>query len=89
MEGMLEMIVDHPFFLESDDVIPPSAFVPIVRSQCICPASFTVDGVEWQPREPNCLVPGHGVKTRFVPQPGLKEPHRIRVQSNGKTRERE
>jgi hypothetical protein len=80
------MIIDQSYFLPSDEPIPPSAFVSIVRNGCICEnGGEPVDG--YIHISPACLW--HGVRTRYIPQPAMREPKRVRTQSNGKTRGRD
>ena len=44
------------------------AFVPIVRTQCICPPPELIDGVLYEIHDPSCLADGHGCQGHYIPQ---------------------
>ena len=45
-----------------------AAFVPIVRTQCICPPPEMIDGVLYEIHDPSCLADGHGCQGHYIPQ---------------------
>jgi hypothetical protein len=45
-----------------------SEFVPIVKTQCICPPPEMIDGVLYEIHDPSCLADGHGCQGHYIPQ---------------------
>ena len=45
-----------------------AAFVPIVRTQCICPPPEMINGVLYEIHDPSCLADGHGCQGHHIPQ---------------------